>query len=129
VTDAEQLVETLLDDPNDPKEAAADIRIPHVDTEDFEVTGSHGTMHCDPVTGDVLSVDGGDDEDSYHDITRVNLAEYMQWLERLDKKFPGTLEGQNGCDILFIGFWTKNGSYSEPEEDARNDYEWMLAQG
>ncbi len=127
--DAEKLVEALLDDPaDDPKDAAADIRIPHVNTDDFEVTGSHGTLHCDPVTGDVLRLDDqGDDEDNYRHIARVNLPEFMQWLQQLDKKFPGAGERQSGADILFVGFWTKNGEYEEPEEDARQDYERNLA--
>lgn len=128
MTDAEQIVETLLDDPNDPKDAAADIRIPHVDTEDFEVNGSHGTLHCDPVTGDVLSVDGGDELDDYRDIVRVNLPEYVQWLQKIAKIDPAAGQRQSGADILFVGFWTKDGSYEGPEEDARQDYERMLAQ-
>jgi hypothetical protein len=128
VSDAEQLVETLLDDPNDPKEAAADIRIPHVDTDDFEVSGSHGTLHCDPVTGDVLSLDDtGDDEDNYRDIVRIDLPEFVQWLQRVDKIAPGAGQRQSGADILFVGFWVKDGSYEGPEEDARRDYEMGLA--
>jgi hypothetical protein len=138
VIDAEKLVAQLLDEkekPVDPKDFVADIKVPHVNPETqgglFEVSGSHGTIYCDPVTGDVVRYepDSMDDPEGYGDIVRVNLPEYTQWLDRLEKKFPGAGAAQDGCDILFIGFWTQDGGYSEPEEDAREDREWTLAQG
>lgn len=129
--DAEKIVDTLLED-DDPKEFVADIQLPHVNTTGghFEVNGSYGTLFCDTTTGNVVKYDeaGEHGEDGYDDIVRVDLAEFTQWLDRLEKKYPGAGQRQNGCDILFIGFWTKDGEYGHPEEDARQDYELQLAE-
>jgi hypothetical protein len=72
--------------------------------------------------------DDGDDQDNYRDIARVDMPEFVRWLEKVSKISPAAGQRQSGADILFVGFWTKDGSYSEPEEEARRDYENELAQ-
>lgn len=46
--------------------------------------------------------------DSYEDIRAFDIAEYIQWWGEMDD-----------TDILLIGYWTIDGNYTPPEEDAR----------
>jgi hypothetical protein len=113
-----KIVEALLDGGDDPKDYAYDrVDLPQGT---FTVTSSHGQLEADLATGSVLKVDRYDEDDPdsqfIDEIDRFDMKEYRQWCRKTG------LEDGTGCDILFIGFWSKDGSYENAEEDARQDY-------
>jgi hypothetical protein len=119
---AEKIVDKLLEDGTlDPKGYVADkgITIP---TGMLKVVGSHGSITCESATGDVVEIDDlGDDEENYRNISRINVDEYRQWID--EKGLGGWRQDGDTVDILFVGYWNRDGSYEPPEEEARLDYE------
>lgn len=127
---SQKIVEALLGD-EDPKDFAHSTP----QAQPFTVSSSWGEIECDATTGMVISrhiageSDYQDPEDPETEvdpdaawmlnIERFDVAEYQDWIR---KNFNQDLESQTGCDILFIGWWNKDGTYEEPEHQARADY-------
>lgn len=127
----EKIVEALLGDEEDPKDFAH--AMPQA--QPFTVSSSWGEIECDATTGMIISrqIAGESDFEDPEDpntevdpdaawmlnIERFDMDEYHAWIR---KNFGQDLESQTGCDILFIGWWNKDGSYEPAEEDARADY-------
>jgi hypothetical protein len=86
------------------------------------VSGSWGTIRVDPYDGWVVQLtdepyEYKDGERGYRDIERFDIAEWLKF-------YPN--EEFNGCDILDIGYWLKDGTYEPPcggfrEELAKGD--------
>jgi hypothetical protein len=67
----------------------------------IEISGSHGDLIVDIVTGEIIERQTDEGEEGYPMIVRFN---------------PATLKGE--CmDILECGYWTADGSYEPPEPD------------
>lgn len=111
-------VEENVDDEGEAKDF---LRRVHMPPGDIEVVGSCGTLVCDHATGYVKTLqDDGDDEDNYRDIERVNIDEFRQWQAT---NIPGQpMEAGHAIDIMFIGYWLKDGTYEPPLDDARAEY-------
>jgi hypothetical protein len=118
---AAEIVDSLLDDESDsPKDFVGDrgVTIP---TGTVTIVGSHGSMTVESATGHVLKLqDDGDDEENYRNIAVINLDEYRKWVE--ENNLGGWHQDGDTIDILFVGYWNKDGSYEEPSEEARYDY-------
>lgn len=78
---------------------------------------SWGEIDCDR-DGNVLEIRGdeyiGDERSYLYDIAKFDIAEYGKFCES-ENITMGEAE-----DILYIGFWKKNGEYSEADRDRRN---------
>lgn len=115
---ANKIVEALLDGGDDPKDYAYDrVELPQGT---FTVTSSHGEVEANLATGTPVKVERYDEDDPdsqfLDEIDRFDMNEYRHWCR------SNGLKEDTGCDILFIGFWSKDGSYEEAEHDARQDY-------
>ena len=124
--EANKIVEALLDGGDDPKDYAYDrIEMPDYP---FQVGSSHGHWNVSSATGTILDreVYGPEFEDNEFDsgafinnVDRFDVNEYRKWCQA---NFEGTKAEIQDCDVLFIGWWNKDGTYSPAEEDAREEY-------
>jgi hypothetical protein len=82
----------------------------------YEFEGSWGTIKCD-MQGNVISIDGDEEIDGERnylfDIAKFDIEEHKNFCESV-----GITHGE-ADDILNIGFWKKNGEYSEADKDWR----------
>ena len=82
------------------------------------IFGSYGELDVHRETGEVLAYRPEFDEQAeYVDITRVDVAEYQQWLATRPGELPW--EQIEALDICEVGFWTADGTYEDPIEDFR----------
>ncbi len=79
---------------------------------------SWGEIDCDR-EGKVLEVRGDEEIDGernyLYDIAKIDLVEYGKFCESLN------ITHGEADDILSVGFWKKDGEYSEPDEDWRKN--------
>lgn len=91
-------------------------------TTPFIVNGSHGTIIASPVDGKVIDYTPVDPtRPAYADILQFDLVE---WKNHYHQEIDGL-----NVDILDLGYWLADGSYSEPEEDFRQELSLMRAEG
>ena len=78
---------------------------------------SWGEIDCDR-EGNVLEIRGdeyvGDERSYLYDIAKFDLVEYGKFCESINVTMG------EADDILFIGFWHKNGEYNEADKGRRN---------
>ena len=83
------------------------------------VRGSDGNLNVNSITGEVVSREYVEDDDSpYHQIIRVDLAEWRAALQAAD------VLGREACgdvDILHVGYWSEDGHYEPPAYDYRTE--------
>lgn len=76
----------------------------------FEFHSSHGSITCD-AKGNILGVIGEPTDDNYlYKIERIDMEGYGKLCEK-----HNVTHGELS-DILTIGFWDKEGSYTEPDK-------------
>lgn len=80
---------------------------------------SWGEITC-AKDGVVLKVEGGEEirgERNYlFDIVKIDLVEYEKFLNSIDQELD-----HDSDDILSVGFWKKDNTYSEPDKDWRKN--------
>lgn len=93
----------------------------------FTVHSSHGDLAVDSLTGAVLVAasvyfKGSDDAESLRHIARFNLDEWR-------KTYPGEIMTGTHIDILDLGFWITDGTYTPPDEFWRDEFRAQLKAG
>ena len=111
-----RVVEALLDGSDDPKDYAYD-RVDQPDGQ-FTVVCSAGSLHVDITTGRINGISNPEHDPNSSNIDRFDVNEYNNWLRTTFNEF---LEDDDTVDMLFIGYWLKDGSYQEPEHEARSE--------
>tara|TARA_R110002074_G_scaffold102870_5_gene222179 strand:- start:1214 stop:1567 length:354 start_codon:yes stop_codon:yes gene_type:complete len=87
------------------------------DNIEWTITGSHGDIYVESITGEVIGRCIEDPEsDEYAGIIRINLEECCEY-HKLDS---ANWEDWSSLDILDVGCWFEDGTYSEAEPDFRN---------
>ncbi len=79
----------------------------------FRVFSSNGSLEADIITGNVVDCQLDKDGEGIDMIERFDVNEY--------KKYYGLVAMDEEADILDLGSWNKDGSYSPPEMDFRKD--------
>jgi len=82
----------------------------------FSVSGSHGTMHVDALSGIVLALFEAKDAEA-PGYTNIACFDLVEW----SKTYPAESIAGMSIDILDLGFWEDTGAYREP------DLEWRKA--
>lgn len=84
----------------------------------FRFAGSHGVVMADPFGVAVFATKCTCEPGcrGYEDVKAFNLGEWAAFHHRLGNCAP------KEDDILAVGFWTRDGQYTPPEESARRDY-------
>lgn len=78
----------------------------------ISILGSASDLVVDLNSGEILS---GDTE---YDIQKFNIKELQDWC--LSEMGESDIDGEI-FDILAVGYWTKDGKYTSPEEDFREE--------
>ena len=89
------------------------------------IEGSHGTIHFNPVTGQVMDItnNDGDTVDYYGEseadrLKTPSLFDLIEW----HKFYPAETISTDQCyDILDFGYTTEDGSYEPPCDDWREE--------
>ena len=80
---------------------------------------SWGEIDCDK-EGNVMEIRGDEEingERSYlYDIVKIDLVEYEKFLNSIDQELD-----HDSDDILAVGFWKKDNTYDEPDQDWRKN--------
>jgi len=94
-------------------------------------TGTYGTLVVSRATGEVEEYQPALDESpDYATIVRVDVEELWRWLngpfEARVGEWPATftrsaLAQGSRADILVVGYWSTDGSYTPAEPDAREE--------
>lgn len=94
-------------------------------------TGTYGTLVVDATTGRVEEyLPRLDESPDYADITTLDVPEFLQWVrgpvrvamgEDKTMCFHQRLLRGASVDILTVGYWSTDGSYTPAEPDARDE--------
>ncbi len=88
------------------------------DSPRITIHGSYGDLLIDAADGTVHAYrPDGDEEPSYANIARFDLAEFRTWAETASPKWINSDE----LDILDIGYWMKDGTYVSADAESRSD--------
>lgn len=84
----------------------------------FKVMSSHGYLTVELLGGGVVEcIPNHDDEGSSSELLDIRAFDVEEWKATWKRE----IGEDEHVDILDLGFWTKGGDYTPPEEDWRQE--------